>query len=287
MSQPQFNHEQYRKLSKMQWEQTAEGWHKWTSLLAEWTDPVTMQMFELAGVTTGSHVLDVAAGDGSHSIKTAKLVGESGYVLATDMAENMVHFARESARRAGLTQVEARVMDGENLQVGDQSFDVVICQLGLMLFANPLKGLTEAYRVLKPGGRYAAVVITTPDKTPWLAIPAKIALEYANRPLPPPGTPGLFALSDTERLEGLLQEAGFTDINTHTIAQSLQLESAKECTVFVREIAGAIKAILSGLDESKQQAAWEAIESALQAFEGDNGFISPSELRIVAGTRPV
>ena len=57
MVQPQFDHDQYRKYAKKQWEQTAAGWHKWTPLLAQWSEPLTTQMFELAGITTGSHVL--------------------------------------------------------------------------------------------------------------------------------------------------------------------------------------------------------------------------------------
>jgi ubiquinone/menaquinone biosynthesis C-methylase UbiE len=178
MVQPQFDHDQFRIGSQKQWEQPAAGWHKGTPLLAQWSEPLTMQMFELAGITTGSH-----------SIKAARRVGEGGYVLATDRAESMVAYAAEAVSEARLKQMEVRVMDGENLTVDDQSFDAVICQIGLMLFANPQKGLSEVYRVLKPGGRYAAIVFTTPDKSPWLAIPAKIALEHVNRPMPSPGTP--------------------------------------------------------------------------------------------------
>ena len=282
---PQFDRDLYRKSSKKQWEQTAAGWHKWTTLWAQWSDPLTAQMFELAGITTGSHVLDVASGDGSQAIKAAKRVGADGYILATDMAENMVAYAAEAAREAGLKQMEARVMDGENLAVDDQSFDAVVCQIALMHFANPQKGLSEAYRVLKPGGRYAAIVFTTPDKSPWLAIPAKIAREHAHRPTPPPGTPGLFALDNQERLEGLMREAKFTDVELQTMMQPLQLESAAEGCVYIRETAGAIKAILADLDASRQQAAWDAIEIALRRFEGADGFLAPTEVRLVAGTK--
>ncbi len=285
MDQSQFNHNQYRKLSRNQWEQTAEGWHKWTPLLAQWIEPLTLQMFDLADITTGSHVLDVASGDGSHSIKAAKRVGEGGYVLATDMAENMVAYAAKAANEASLTQMEVRVMDGENLTIDDQSFDAVICQLGLMLFANPQKGLSEAYRALKPGGRYAAIVFTTPDKSPWMAIPAKIALEYANRPMPLPGTPGLFAFGNQEYLEGLMRETGFSVIESHTVIQPIHLESAAECALMIRDTAAVIKAILATLDENTQQAAWEAIEIALQRFEGSDGFRAPTELRLIAGTK--
>lgn len=285
MAQSQFDSDQYRKFSKKQWEETATGWHKWTTLLAQWSDPLTIQMFELAGITSGSHVLDVACGDGSHAIKAAMRVGEGGYVLATDMSEAMIAFATELASEAGLEQMEARVMDGENLTVDDQSFDAVVCQIGLMLFANPQKGVSEAYRVLKSGGRYAIIVFTTPDKSPWLAIPAKIALEHANRLMPPPGTPGIFALGNQERLEGLMREAGFTDIESRTMMQPIQLGSAEECSMLVRETAGAINGILADLDESKQQSAWEAIEIALKRFEGEDGFRAPTEVRLVVGTK--
>lgn len=286
MGQSQFDHDQYRQLSKKLWEQTATGWHKWNPLLAQWLDPVTASMLDLAGISRGSRVLDVAAGDGSQSIKAAQRVGDSGYVLATDMAERMVAYADEAARDAGLSQMEARVMDAEALPLDAQSFDAVICQLGLMLFANPDKGLKEAYRVLKPGGRYAAIVFTTPDKSPWMAIPAKIALEHANRPMPAPGTPGLFALGDPQRLETLMREAGFSDVELHSMTLLVELDSAADCSMLVRETAGAIQGILAGLDESGQQRAWAAIETALGRFEDEAGFRAPTELRLVAGTKP-
>lgn len=286
MVQPQFDREQHRQLSKKQWEQTAEGWHKWTALWEQWSEPLTTKMFDMAGITAGSRVLDVAAGDGSQSIQAARRVGAGGYVLATDMAERMVAYAAQAAAAAGLSHMQARVMDGENLALDDQSFDAVICQMGLMHFANPQKGLSEAYRVLKPGGRYSAIVFTTPDTSPWLAVPARIAREHANRPTPAPGTPGLFALGNQERLETLFREAGFTGIESCTMTQPLHLGSAAECTVYVRETAGAVRAILADLDESGKQAAWEAIELALRDFEGPDGFHAPTEVRVVAGARP-
>ena len=82
-----------------------------------------------------------------------------------------------------------------------------------------------------------------------------------------------------------MREAGFTDIESRTMMQPIQLESAAECTVMIRETTGAIKAILADVDENKQQAAWEAIEIALRRFEGADGFRAPTEVRLVAGTK--
>jgi SAM-dependent methyltransferase len=65
----------------------------------------------------------------------------------------------------------------------------VICRLGLMLLPDVGQAMSEIYRVLKPGGRAAAIVQTTPDKSPWLSVPAMIALKHAQLPPPQPGQP--------------------------------------------------------------------------------------------------
>jgi hypothetical protein len=82
-----------------------------------------------------------------------------------------------------------------------------------------------------------------------------------------------------------MREAGFTDIESRTMMQPIQLESAAECSMLVRDSAGAIQAILADLDDSRQQTAWEEIEIALQRFEGAGGFRAPTEVRLVAGTK--
>ena len=65
-------------------------------------------------------------------------------------------------------------MDSASLDLDAESFDVVICRLGLMLFPNPPKALREIHRVLKPGGKFAALVFSTPEKNPYQGIPLAI-----------------------------------------------------------------------------------------------------------------
>jgi ubiquinone/menaquinone biosynthesis C-methylase UbiE len=72
---------------------------------------------------------------------TAKRVGPSGYVLATDISSNILNFAQNAARRAGLKNVHTEVMDGENLEVPDDSFDTVISRVGLIYFLDQHKAL--------------------------------------------------------------------------------------------------------------------------------------------------
>ncbi|HEX9962030.1 MAG TPA: methyltransferase domain-containing protein, partial [Pyrinomonadaceae bacterium] len=124
---PKFDPVKYKDTTKQQWQVAAEAWHRWGQILAAWLGPATEIMLDMAGVGSGSRVLDVAAGAGEQTLVTANRVGASGYVLATDISANILEFAAAEARSAGLMNVETRVMDGENLdELETDSFDAVI-----------------------------------------------------------------------------------------------------------------------------------------------------------------
>src|SRR2546428_3711506 len=99
------------------WGQAAAGWRKHDERFRRATAPVTRRLLELAGVAAGHRVLDIACGTGEPAIPAAEMVGPSGHVLATDMAPEMLEVAREKARAQGLTNIEFRLVDGEELDV--------------------------------------------------------------------------------------------------------------------------------------------------------------------------
>ena len=98
-----FDPNHYKKTTRHQWETAAEAWHRWGGLLNKWLGPATETMFDMAGITTGHRVLDVAAGAGEQSIAAARRVGETGSVLATDLSPTILEFASKTAGDAGLT----------------------------------------------------------------------------------------------------------------------------------------------------------------------------------------
>jgi SAM-dependent methyltransferase len=246
---------------------------------------MTEQMLDLADIGPGHRVLDIAAGDGDQSMMASRRVGPHGYVLATDISPNLLAYAAASAQEVGLDNLETQVMDGEHLELEDAAFDAVICRLGLMLMPKVNRAMSEIHRVLKRGGRASAIVFSTPEKSPWLSISAMIALKYAQLPPPQLGTPGLFSLGAPGLFEEALRSAGFQEVETYHVAAPLRLASASECTEFLRDIAGAIHTILSPLDEDTQSRAWDEIEVTLGQLEGANGFESPCEVIVGAGTK--
>lgn len=286
MTDSQFNPDKFTEIARDQWDKAADNWHKWMDDFGDWLTPATEEMFDLAKMDNGSRVLDIAAGDGVQSVMAARRVGPEGRVLATDLSPNLVRYIDKAATAAGLSNIEARVMNGENLSaLADDSFDIVISRFGLMLFPNPLKGLKEMYRVLKPGGRKAAMVFTTPDKTPCFSEPAMIAVRHANVPPPQPGQPSLFALGAPGLLEEKFRAAGFQNITTRIISAPIKLDSATDMRNFLEEAAGFYRMILSKLDAAEQQVAWDEIEDCLKKFETADGFVSPAELIMAVGTK--
>jgi arsenite methyltransferase len=107
----------------------------------------------LASLIEGETVLDLGSGAGVDCFLAADKVGENGKVIGVDMTPEMIEKARENARKGNYENVEFRLGEIENLPVADNSVDVVISNCVINLTPNKRRVFTEAFRVLKPGGR--------------------------------------------------------------------------------------------------------------------------------------
>jgi SAM-dependent methyltransferase len=272
----------YKSTTREQWQSAASAWHGWGPLLGQWLGPATELMLDLADARPGSRVLDIAAGAGEQTLTAARRVGPTGSVLATDIAPNLLALAAEDARQAGLTNVETRVMDGENLELEDASFDVVISRVGLIYFPDQQRALREMLRVLKPGGRVGAIVYSTPENNTFFSVPVSIIRRRAQLPPPLAGQPGPFSLGAPGVLQAAFTQAGFIDVECQTASAPLRMSSAAECVRFERESFGALHQMLAGLAATEREAAWQEIEHALAAYEGPTGFEGPCELIVAA-----
>lgn len=243
-------------------------------------------MLDAAGVRPGARVLDVAAGTGGQTLAAARRVGPEGHVLATDISPAILEYAAAAARDAGLANVETRELDGESLAgIQDASFDAVISRVGLIYFPDRQGALAEMRRVLRPGGRVAAVVYSTPESNRFFSVPVGIVRRRAGLAPSLPDQPGPFSLAGDGVLADAYEQAGFTDIQVEVVRSPLRMVSAVECLRFERESFGALHQMLAGLDEAGRERAWQEIGEALGEFEGADGFIGPCELLVGAATR--
>jgi ubiquinone/menaquinone biosynthesis C-methylase UbiE len=269
------------------WDAAAPGWDAYSSEIRAWLRAATAAMIGMAGVVPGARVLDVAAGAGDQTLDVAERVGPSGAVMAADLSPAIVAYAQDRARRAGFRHVQCRVADGEDLPVEAASFDAAVCRLGLMLFPNPLQGLREMHRALRPGGGVCTVVFSTPERNPCVKILMAAALRHAGLPARDPGAPGgLFSLGQPRRIDALFLEAGFRDVATTAVDAVFRMPSVDDYIAFVRSSASPALQILEGLGPAAAQAAWDDIREQLHAFDTPAGWEGPNELLITAARRP-
>lgn len=275
----------YKETTRQQWQTAAKAWHSWGPILEQWLGEATNIMLDLAGIGPGQRVLDVAAGAGGQTLAAARRVGPTGSVLATDISSNILDYADQVARDSGFKNIETRVVDGEALDLPADSFDAVISRVGLIYFPDQQKALTGMRRVLKPGGKVAAIVYSTAENNKFFSIPVLIIRRRAQLPPPLPGQPGPFSLGNPGALEAAFQKAGFGDVQTRIVPAPLRMRSAAECVRFERESFGALHQMLSELAESERNAAWNEIEQELSKYESNGGFEGPCELVVGVGTK--
>jgi SAM-dependent methyltransferase len=178
-------------------------------------------------------------------------------------------------------------MDGEELDLDDQSFDTVISRVGLIYFPDQQRALREILRVLRPGGRLSAIVYSTAPRNPFFSIPVSIIRRVTGLPAPAPGLPGPFSLGDPGVLEAAYANAGFEDVDVRPLDAPVRFPTAAECVRFERESFGALHAMLANVGPAERDQAWREIEAELRQFESRDGFEGPCQLLIGSARRGV
>ena len=192
---------------------------------------------------------------------------------------------RRCARRRAVGHLETRELDGEALDtLPAASFDVVVSRVGLIYFPDQQRALAGMRHALKPGGRVAAIVYSTPERNAFFSIPVKIIRERAQLPPPLPGQPGPFSLGGDGVLEAAFAKAGLRDDRS---AQGAVAGAAAE--------RGRMRALRARIvrraapddgraGRSRPRAACGATSRTRCApFEADGGFVGPCEMLVGVG----
>ena len=265
--------------------ESADWWSAGQAARQQTLGAATEMMLDVASIQSGSRVLDIAAGTGESTLMAARRIGLTGSVLAADNSASMLNVAAEAAHREGLTNVKTRVMNAENLALEADSFDAVISRIALMLFPNAAKAVAEMRRVVKPGGKVAAIVFSTLEKNPYHGIVFGIVQRLGNIPPPAPGQPWMYALGDPGVLEHLYKRAGFLNVSVQAVPIQRRFASTAEAIERMRNSAGDLRELVSRLNEAERERAWVEIEEQLRRFEKPNGLEVPGEVLIGAGTK--
>lgn len=276
MSDVEFNPEEFKINQKHSWDSVASGWKKWWKTIENGAQTVSDKLVELAEIRPGQRVLDIASGIGEPAITAAKIVGQGGYVTATDISPQMLAIGEERARSFGLQNIVEFVQsDAENLKIGtDDKFDAILCRWGLMFLPNLDTTLSNIHDKLVSGGRFAAAVWSDPSKVPFISLSMETARKHLGD-LPGKGLPGPLSLANVESLKKSFDKAEFVDIRTEKIPVVFEFDSSEDFTKFNQDIVAPIRTILSKETESKKQQVWNDIteQAKLKYSDPDTGHI--------------
>jgi len=269
MESQQIDPAEFRQGQRQQWDSAATGWRKWSEKIDQAASGVSERMVELAGVEPGSRVLDIAAGYGEPSLSAARKAGPEGAVVATDISAEMLAFGRERAEAAGLENIEFVEADASSLDYPEDSFDAALSRWGIIFEPDGEAAAGRVRGFLKPGGRLAISSWGTPDQVPFLGIPMRTAMQRLEVPPPPPGTPGPLSRPTPDAIGGLLKGGGFSDVEVEETEVSMDWDSPEEFTVFIKEIAPPITAMLAPHPPDVREETWAAITEAVREAAGD------------------
>ena len=215
MSAEEVDHQ--RAEMRERWERGVAGWARHADSVREFGMPVSIWLIDQLDLQPGQHVVDLAAGPGDTGFMAAELVSPGGRLTSSDASDGMVEVARERANAQGVDNAEFKRLELEWIDLETAGADAVVCRWGLMFASDPGTALQEIRRVLRPGGRVSVAVWDSPMHNPWATIPTLTLVELGHAEPPDPTAPGMFALADGDRLRGLLESAGFTDVVIDTV----------------------------------------------------------------------
>ena len=190
------------------------------------------RIFPSLNLREGERALDVGCGFGDTAIQLAQRVGPTGSVLGIDCCKAFLETARKDAAAAGVDNVQFIEGDAQ-FHPFEPEYDFCFSRFGTQFFENPVVGLKNMRRSLKPGGTMTMIVWRAIEDNPWLGRPKEIVLNF----LPPPGDdartcgPGPFSMADREMVTKQLEIAGYDGIEFERIDAPLMVGNSPEDAV--------------------------------------------------------
>lgn len=246
-------------------------------------------VFAKLPVGPGDRVLDVGCGFGDTAIKLARIVGPEGEVVGIDCCDAFLSAAEADREQEGADNLSFIRGDAE-IALPEGEFDFVFARFGTMFFANPVAGLRNMRRALRPGGRMTHIVWRDRADNPWLSMAKDIVLQF----LPPPGDdartcgPGPFSMADEATVRKMMEIAGYEDITFERVdAPVLVGYDTRDAIEFQLAIgpAGEVFREAGEAAEAQRTDIEEALAAAIRKqTTSEDGIIMPSSSWVISGS---
>jgi ubiquinone/menaquinone biosynthesis C-methylase UbiE len=271
-----------------EWRESAFYWQKHADTIRTMFGPITQALIEDAEIVEGDAVLDVAGGAGEPSLTIAKTVGPAGSVVCTDVTAEMVAAAKTGAARRGVTNITLRQCAADSLPFENNSFDAVVCRLGVMFFPDPLAGLREMLRVGKRQGVLSLAVWDKAELNPFSFLITDVLAKHFGAPAPAdPNAPGAFRFAEHGSLARILIDAGAAHVEERVlkfqIAAPISLAQFWELR---SETSGTLREKLATLPEQQRKLIAQEAQDAVRQYFSSGQLSIPAQMIIVTGHKP-
>jgi SAM-dependent methyltransferase len=250
---------------------------KWVSLqdaMDRNMNSIMDALMPFAAAQSGERVLDIGCGCGSTTLALAKSVTSEGMVIGIDVSAPMLELARARVA-AGNAAVEFIEADASTRSF-EPAFDLVFSRFGVMFFADPIGAFRNIRAALKPGGRVVFVCWRAMAENPWAFVPLEAARELLP-PQPPadPHAPGPFAFAERARLESILRNAGFRDIEIEAFDGPMNIgQTIKDASAMMLEI-GPLSRAAAELDDDTKARIRVLVAEVITKFATPTGVTPP------------
>lgn len=194
-----------------------ERWKQNRKVFVGALDEVTEDLFERFPPPRGGRCIDVGCGFGETTQRMAALVGGDGFALGTDSSPRFIEDARREAAEAGVENVGFEVADAQTAEWGPE-YDYAFSRMGTQFFAAPVPAMRAIRGALKPGGGLRKICWRRKDESPFWAETEQVVERFLSRPEEYEADtcgPGPFSLGNPDTLTGILEAAGFEEIELH------------------------------------------------------------------------
>ncbi|MDT5022022.1 MAG: hypothetical protein QOI33_2546 [Mycobacterium sp.] len=252
------------------WSAVAPAWDKYRDRLFEDVRSVSDWMVDYVDPQPGQTVLELAAGPGETGFLAATRLGSTGRLISSDFVPAMADAARRGADERGLSNVECRVLDAQQIDLPDSSVDGVLSRFGLMLVPHQQRAIAEIRRVLRPGGPCAYATWGLPQDNPWIF---QLVAALVQNGIAPPGDPfapgGLFSLATAESNRALAADGGFTDVTIDELTGTMRFDDPDDYWTHIAAVSGPVAELVSSLDSDQVTAVRSILDPSVAAFERD------------------
>lgn len=267
--------EAFAAFEKSGWEKAAEAYHDhWGALSSQ----SAVAMLDAAGVFPGTKVLDVCTGAG---YVAAKAHERGAIAKGLDFSTAQVTLASRV-----FPQVDFVEGDAQNLPFEDETFDGVVMGFGMNYLPDPSKATLEAWRVLKPGGKFAFTVWAKPGDADGFGIVLKSidANSVPNSDLPP--APPYFRFADEREILDLLEGAGFAGVTTSIVPQIWRHKSPDHVFDAFNEGAVRATAMLRSQPEHIREIIRQEVRASVEQLAVGEEFHIPLPAALSVGQKP-